>query len=198
MTIDLIKIRAKINIGNSLTVETPFIQSFNVRKSRGQLSTFDASLKVEYDQISGSNVGGIVNISAGGNGTMIDIYSGILKKSTVSPCWDDPGYVILNISGVDVLSKLEGKKYTRRCRASKSSWVTINGVEREGLRDGKFESEHDVLKTISGDSIKNQEKTKAPIPVEAQSMYNSPAQLSCSIEVSPIFTDGVEGGEANV
>jgi len=187
MTIDLIKIRAKIEIGNSLTVETPFIQSFNVRKSRGQLSTFDASLKVEYNQISGSNVGGIVKISAGGNGTMIKIYSGILKKSTITPCWDDPGYVIFNISGIDVLSKLEGKKYTRRCRASKSSWVTINGVEREGLRDGKFESEYDVLKTVSGDSIKNQEKVKAPIPVEAQSLYNSQASTNCFIEVTPLF-----------
>jgi hypothetical protein len=190
MTIDLIKIRAKINIGNSLIVETPFIQSFNVRKSRGQLSTFDASLKVEYNQISGSNVGGMVSISAGGNGTMKEIYSGILKKSTISPCWDDPGYVILNISGTDVLSKLEGKKYTRRCRASKSSWVTINSVEREGLRDGKFDYEHDVLKTTSADSMKNQEKTKAPVPVVAQNTYSSPAQLSCFIEVETISEDG--------
>lgn len=192
MTIDLVKIRAKINIGNSFIVETPYIQSFNVRKSRGQLSTFDASLKVHHDQISGSNVGGMVSISAGSNGTMVDIYSGILKRSTISPCWDDPGYVILNISGVDVLSKLEGKKYTRRCRASKSSWVTINSVEREGLRDGKFDSEYDVLKTISGDSMKNQDKIKAPVPVEAQSLYSSPAQLSCFVEVNPIFEN--DGG----
>lgn len=187
MSIDLIKIRAKITIGSSLTVETPFIQSFNVHKSRGQLSTFDASLKVQYDQISGTNIGGIVSISAGGNGSMIDIYSGILKKSTVSPCWDDPGYIILNISGVDVLSKLEGKKYTRRCRASKSSWVTINSVSREGLRDGKFESEHDVLKTMSGESIKNQELIKAPVSVETQSLYNSQAETNCFIEVTPLL-----------
>ena len=59
MAIELVKIRAVITIGNSLTVETPFIQSFNVRKSRGQISTFDASLKVEYDQVTGSSIGGL-------------------------------------------------------------------------------------------------------------------------------------------
>ena len=131
MGIDLVPIRATIELGG-LTVKTPFIQSFNVRKTRGQLSTFDATLKVNHSQITSSNVGGFVTISAGSSGQR-KIYTGILKKSTVSPCWDDPGYVLLNISGTDVLSHLQGKKYTRRCRATKSTWISIDSVSREGL-----------------------------------------------------------------
>lgn len=191
MGIELIKIRAEISVG-SMIVKTPYIQSFNVRKSRGQLSSFDASLKVPYSSISGSNSGGLVTIKAGGNGSMNTIFSGILKRSTISPCWEDPGYVILNISGVDILSKLEGKKYTRRCRATTSSWVTINSVTREGLRGGKFESEYATLKTISGDSIKNQDKVKAPAPTPGQDVVTSEAEVTCSIEVTVLVDDTTE------
>ena len=45
MAIERVKVRARIDIGG-LSVSTPFVQSFNVRKQRGQISTFDASLKV--------------------------------------------------------------------------------------------------------------------------------------------------------
>ena len=34
MAIKMVKIRAKVKIGNSLTVETPYIQSFTVNKVR--------------------------------------------------------------------------------------------------------------------------------------------------------------------
>lgn len=135
--IKLIKIRAEVSIG-SLQVVTPYIQSFNVRKTRNQLSSFDMSLKVSYDAISGSNTGGDVVIRAGTDSNLKTIYTGIVKNITVSPCWDDPGFVILNASGTDILSLLEHKQYTRRCVATKSSWITIDGVEREGLRSGKF------------------------------------------------------------
>lgn len=137
MGINLVKVRAEVSVG-SLTVSTPFVQSFNVRKTRNQLSTFDVSLKIAYAEISGSNTGGAVSIKAGKADSLNQIYTGIAKHINISPCWDDPGYVILSVSGTDVLSLLENKKYTRRCRATKSSWVTINKVERQGLRSGKF------------------------------------------------------------
>jgi len=162
MTIQLVPIRATITIG-ALTVSTPYIQSFNVRKTRGQISSFDASLKVDHGAITGSNMGGFVTISAGSSGQS-KIYTGILKKSTVSPCWDDPGYVLLNISGTDVLSHLQGKKYTRRCRATKSTWISIDSVTREGLRDGKFKKEHQVLSTMPSAIEKAQEPTKTAMP----------------------------------
>jgi hypothetical protein len=196
MGIELVKIRAVVSVGN-LDVETPFIQSFNVQKTRGQISTFSAQLKVDSDQLSGGNVGGLVSIKAGGNGTMRQIYTGILKKSTITPCWDDPGYVMWNISGEDSLSLLGGKKYTRRCRATKFSWVTINSVVRKGLRSGKFDAEADILETNSGASVKDFEVKSAPLTAQGQG-NRPPKQLGSDIvEVSLVATPDSEG-DANI
>lgn len=135
MSIEMIKIRAIITIG-SFSVSTPFILSFNVRKTRGQISTFDASLKVE----AGTSIptGDQVKIFAGTEGNEKLIFSGVVKKATISPCWDDPQYVMMNIGGEDVLGLLTGKKFTRRCKASRSAWVSIDSVVRKGLKSGKF------------------------------------------------------------
>jgi len=184
MSIRMIKIRATVSIGSGFIIRTPFVQSFNVRKSRGQISSFDASLKVSHNEITQSNMGGRVTISAGEEGNERRIFTGILKKATVSPCWDDPGYVLLNISGVDELSKLQGKKYTRRCRATKSTWVSIEGVVREGLRDGKFAYETDVV-TISPDRMVpgGTESSVTPKLPTAKATFNSPAEVFPLVEV---------------
>lgn len=137
MAIDRVKVRATITVG-SLSVSTPFVQSFNVTKTRGQPSTFSASMKVGHDQVSGTITGDSIRIRAGADGSEKLIFSGIIKQAKISPCWDDPYYVILSISGTDVLSLLQGKKYTRRCRATRSTWVNIQSVVRPGLKSGKF------------------------------------------------------------
>ena len=152
MGIELVKVRAEVKIGGGNSISTPFVQSFNVRKARNQSSTFDASLKVDHYELAGSNVGGEIEIRAGANGSLNLIFTGIIKKITVSPCWDDPGYVLLNLSGTDALSLLAGKKYTRRCRATRGTWVGITGVVRQGLRDGKFKYETDNV-SINSDMI---------------------------------------------
>jgi len=136
MSIEQVKIRARIEIGG-ISVSTPYIQSFNVRKQRGQVSTFDASLKVSHDQVSGKLTGGEVRIYAGEGSTNL-IFTGMCRAAKISPCYDDPKYVILSVSGADVLSLLSGKKYTRRCRSTKSTWVSITGVTREGFKSGKL------------------------------------------------------------
>lgn len=190
MSIELVKIRAKIRIGNNFEVTTPYIQSFNVRKSRGQSSTFDASLKVRYEQIKDTNVGGQVVILAGSDGNLTKIYTGIMKKSTMSPCWDDPGYVLLNISGTDELSKLQGKKYTRRCRSTKSSWVAINGVTRPGLRDGKFDAVHQVITTDPGEASKSKpEVGNAPVMGKTRGVANSSAPVRGYVNVTQLPKD---------
>ena len=192
MGIELVKVRAVVSVG-TLEVETPFVQSFNVQKTRGQISTFSAQLKVDSDQLSGGNVGGLVSIKAGANGIMNQIYTGILKKSTITPCWDDPGYVMWNISGEDCLSLLKGKKYTRRCRATKFSWVTINSVVRKGLRDGKFDAEVDVIETDSGVSVKELEKVAAPTVAQGQNKSIQKQDASYIVEVTHLFSDAEEG-----
>lgn len=143
MSIQQIKVRARITIGNSLTAETPFILSFNVNKVRGQLSTFDASLKIPGTNITRSISGDNVKIYAGTEGSYNNniIFSGIVKSIKITPCWDDPLYVYMNISGEDVLSTLRGKKYTRRSTASTAAWYSIEGVSRKGLRSGKFKAQ---------------------------------------------------------
>lgn len=137
MAIERVKIRATVEIGN-LIVSTPYIQSFNVRRQRGQVSTFDASLKVSHDEIGSAITGGAVVIKAGEDTPADTIFTGICRSAKISPCYDDPKYVILSVSGADQMSLLQGKKFTRRCRASKSTWVAITGVVREGLKSGKF------------------------------------------------------------
>ena len=143
MAITQVKIRAKITIGG-FTAVTPapgysnFIQSFTVRKQRGQVGSFDASLKVSHEQVTGSITGDSVKIYAGEGVANSQIFTGSVKAAKISPCFDDPDYVILSVSGVDSMSLLQGKKYTRRCRATKAAWCAITGVVRRGLKSGKF------------------------------------------------------------
>jgi hypothetical protein len=142
MAITMVRCRAKVQVA-SLIVVTPYVQSFNVRKQRGQVSTFDASLKVPSDNIS-SLVSGDVKIwaNAGTEETGFEatklIFTGMCRSAKISPCHDDPFYVILSIGGADGLSLLQGKKFTRRCRGTLASWCSITGVVRKGLKDGKF------------------------------------------------------------
>lgn len=187
MPIEVVKIRATVEVGG-ITVKTPYIQSFNVRKSRGSLSTFDASLKVSYESVT-SNSSGPVTIRAGENGSERLIFTGILKKATASPCWDDPGFIILNISGTDVLSQLQGKKYTRRCRSTNSSWVSINSVNRKGLRDGSFGKEVNTLLFDGGDSFNHRENTKASRPNGAEKPPKSPSSSYVEVSISKKGTE---------
>ena len=138
MALHMVKVRANVEIG-SFSVSTPYVLSFNVNKARGQLSTFSASLKVRNGSVGGAIVGDKIEISSGENSPNL-IFSGIVKSSSMSPCRDDPLFAILNVSGTDVLSMLEGKKYTRRVRASSPNgvWVGIEGVTRRGLKSGKL------------------------------------------------------------
>ena len=109
MAIERRKIRAQISVGTQ-NVSTPYVLSFNVRKSRGQSSTFDCSLKVTSTE-GASLIGGPIEIKAGIEGQLDTIFTGIIKKVTLSPCFDDPEYVIMNLSGTDVLSLLQNKKF---------------------------------------------------------------------------------------
>lgn len=132
--ISQVKCRAQITIAG-VTIDTPYVQSFNVKKQRGQVSSFDATLKVSAGEEFSA---GDVIIRAGTKGNLKTIFKGICKQAKISPCFDDPNYYILSISGTDHLSLLEGKKYTRRCVTSDSSWAAITGVIRRAQKSGKL------------------------------------------------------------
>jgi len=162
MSIKLIKVRASVVFG-SVTVKTPFVLSFNVMKVRNKICTFSASLKVEKNSLGSSN-SGMVKISAGEDHPKI-IFTGILRHMSVAPCWDDPGYVVVNISGEDATSLLRGKSFSRRARGTKSVWATIDSVNRTGLRDGKWAYETGTV-TLSPDAIVSENKqgtTRSPV-----------------------------------
>lgn len=148
MAIEQVKIRARIVVG-SITVETPYIQSFNVRKERGKISTFDASLKVQASENVDSIIGD-VQIYAGRDSASNLIFTGVCRSAKISPCYDDPAYFILSISGCDKLINLQGKKFTRRCRAIESTWCAITGVVRPGLRSGKLAYTNENILRIDG------------------------------------------------
>ena len=147
-TIEQVKVRARIEIG-SLKVETPYIQSFSVKKSRGAISTFDASLKISHEDVSGVITGSKVVIYAGVKGGLKKIFTGMVRSAKISPCFDDPQFVLISISGSDNLILLNGKKYTRRCRVTKSKYVTITGVVRAGLKTTGMNYERDPFPEIN-------------------------------------------------
>ncbi len=139
MAIDQVRVRARISVG-SINVSTPYILSFNVNKARGQVGTFSAKLKVKGSVLASQIIASAVKIEAGEDGPNNTIFTGIVKHVSISPCWDDPTYVNMDISGEDWLSLLQGKKYTRRVTADTASWVSIDGVARRGVRSGKFKA----------------------------------------------------------
>lgn len=189
-TITMVKVRARISLGagaGGVVAETPgpdltagtvdgMILSFNVHKERGKSSTFSASLKVKYNVLSGNTIGD-VHIEAGTeDGGLNTIFRGIVKNAKVSPCHDDPSYVLISVSGSDVLSKLEGMKFTRRRRGTRVSWVSIDSVVRGGLRSGKFK-----YKTADSVDVMHATDDEKPTTMRAASLQENfaqhPAQL---------------------
>jgi len=156
MPIEKIKIRARIEIG-SFDVETPFILSFNVNRTRGQISTFDARIKIADGDVA-DMTGGPIKIYAGSGYAGDLIFTGIVKKVSMSPCFDDPHFILVNLSGADVLSVLQNKKYSRRCIATETSWATIDNVTRRGLKSSKFKYRTEPVVLITNSDIKETEQ----------------------------------------
>lgn len=131
MAIERVPVRASIS-GAGFSASTPNIISIYIRKTRNELSTFNFSIKTNS---AGSGVGGQVNISIGGG----IVFTGIVTACQARPCFDDPGYSILDASGTDIRKLLENKQFTRRCTDTASSWALITGVVRKGLKSQKLQ-----------------------------------------------------------
>ena len=146
MTLQKECINCTVSIGGK-NVSTPYIKSFSVNKQRGASSTASASLKMKGTQSSLSSVGGSMTISCNTNGL---VFTGGIKKISISPCFEDPEYVIVNIEAEDSFEDLSGKKFTRRCRSQLSQWAFITGVSRKGLRDLNFARKKPETSETSG------------------------------------------------
>jgi len=195
MGIDRVKIRAKITIGRNLIVETggssADIMSFSVTKSRSSGNSFSASVKVESGVIAGPLSGSNITIEAGEDSPSNTVFVGIIKSAKISPCFDDPKYVILGLSGTDVMTFLEGKKYTRRCRGTKSVWYTINSVVRKTLKSGKFERRKAEMFAITNGELPTDANAKDRIRMtEAASIATAkeipPKKPTVTVKVSGV------------
>jgi hypothetical protein len=136
MSIERVPIRATIVFGG-VSVSTPYILSFNVTKTRNSKSTFSASVKIlsySLDNINDNST----KIYAGEKGNERLIFTGFILSSRPSICFDDPNYTVLNISGSDILYRLEGEKYTRRQMDSKAKWAIIDSVIRAAEKGSQF------------------------------------------------------------
>jgi hypothetical protein len=171
-SISMVKVRAKITIG-TLVTETPFIRSFSVNKTRGQISTFNAVLKIPYTRVSSNIRGSNIVIQAGTDGNLKKIFTGMVRQAKISPCFDDPHYVDVSISGSDVLAHLQNKKFTRRCRSTLSSWVAINSVVRRGLKSSKFKQREMPVLEVTDDDPKQAEITKTR-PLSGEQLTDPP------------------------
>lgn len=127
-----VPIRASIKIGN-VTIKTPYILSFNVHKHRGEATTFDASIKIDKKSAKNIGVRCRLSISAGSRKER-KIFTGYIKSAKINPCWDDPGYAILALSGADRLSSIKGggAPHVDRKRDSKFIYCEITGVICKG------------------------------------------------------------------
>jgi hypothetical protein len=172
MAIEQVPVRARIS-GDGFSVETPYIMSFNVSKNRGSPSTFSASIKIKSEYIDDMN--GNIVVYAGVKGSMSKIFTGIIKKATITPCWDDPSYVIVNLNGVDVLIKLENRRITRRQPLSKTSWVSIDQAS-PGLRSGKLKFNKDPILIPSAGELVSSESNS--VNTEKSTVMNADQAIS--------------------
>ena len=148
MAITSVKIRATIQVGNNITVNTPYVLSFNVTKTRNSKSTFSASLKIPA-----TNLGDIdsnkITISAGTSDKKVLIFTGYILTNRATPAWDDPKYVVLNVTGSDILYKLESERYTRRQMDALSKFAIIENVVRKAQTGAKFKVRKEPLLVTS-------------------------------------------------
>lgn len=142
MAIEEVKVRATITIGG-LTVETPYVLSFSVTQNRGAPSSMSASLKVKGTSVASAN--DLVKVWAGTRGNLDRIFTGDLRKMTISPCWDDPSYIILNVEASDVLARLADTKFSRRQHSQDVMFAVITSASTSH-KSGRFNTINEPTK----------------------------------------------------
>jgi len=142
-TLEKQPIRAEISIGDRYTIRTPNVVSFNVTRARGQAAAqFSASIKVGYDDISSSSslVNSNIIIKAGESvsfGSLPIVFTGLIYKCVINPIRTDASKVMLNVSGQDVLSILNGQKINRRLITRRDGsippqrWGIVNNITKQ-------------------------------------------------------------------
>ena len=135
-TIERQKVRARIELG-SIIVETPNVVSFSVTRARNQMTAnFSASIRIDYNEIDSATelVAESIVIKAGLQYSLKTVFTGKVEKCVVNPIRTDASKVMLNLSGRDVLSILEGQNINRRLKTYRDGgspperWGVVTGV----------------------------------------------------------------------
>lgn len=136
------EIRATIVIdrgGALLEISTPYVKSFNVSRQRGSMvSSFSATVEILSGDVLASTGDALaladqdssISIYAGTKGNERLIFTGDLKSVTINPSWEKPEYFMVNLSGSDILGRLEGKRYSRRIKwTDPGVWAKITSIK---------------------------------------------------------------------
>jgi hypothetical protein len=115
-TIDREEVRAEVWMGTALLAKTPFIKSFNVSKSRNQLTN---TFNITFEMIAGTAFPLLspLEIKAGTKGNLKTIFTGLIESTTAQPAFGKPSYFSITLGGRGVLSGLENKKFSRRLKS---------------------------------------------------------------------------------
>lgn len=107
------EIRAEVWLGDVRLAKTPFVLSFNVNESRGQISK---TFSVTFEMIGGTAfpLGANLVIKAGTKNNIRTVFTGVLDSATAQPAFGKPSYFTISLGGRGVLSVLENKKFSRR------------------------------------------------------------------------------------
>lgn len=121
------RIRAEILMGDTVITKTPFIKSFNVSKSREQVSnTFNVTFEVLASQF--FPVQSEIKIKSGIQGSLKTIFTGVVERTSSKPTLGKPSFYLVTLQGRGVLSTLENKKFSRRLKADgQGLFCTITG-----------------------------------------------------------------------
>lgn len=191
--INAVAIRAIITLGE-IEIKTPYILNFSVNKQRNEASTFSASLKISAESLSDTqHLSNLVTIRAGEMSREKLIFTGYCLQAEPTPCWDDPSFVILNVSGKDVLYRLDREKYTRRQVATKSKWALINSADASLYKKtAKFQlSAYEVITTTGGDFRNDFEKNSKNKDSALSLLKTSPLPEGSYTQPSIIISDPV-------
>lgn len=184
-TLEKQPIRAEIKIGDKYIVRTPNVMSFNVTRSRGQASAqFSASIKVNYDDIASSSslVNSDVVIKAGEStsfGSLPTVFTGLIYKCVINPIRTDVSKVMLNITGQDVLSILNGQKINRRLITRRDGsippqrWGIVNSISKQ----------HTPARQKFPDKVYSKKPT---VVVDWQGTYNVTTPDAYRLDTNPI------------
>jgi hypothetical protein len=166
--IKLEKIRATVNI-SGYEVNTPDVKAFSIDKARGRL-TASFSLTVEVPVSASFILGSDILIYAGTMDNEKKTFTGIIKRVSVQPCFDKPGYFTFNITGTDKMGVLENKNFSRRLRSDGMSLFCgiTSGATNKPTRGFSLEKrvrggQHQMVsKTPRPQTSEHSELTKMP------------------------------------